>query len=99
MSEIEITDIKKGIGVFTPKPDKPVSFASLSNNLKQAGYTLASADLTVSGKLLNESGKWFLIAGGSGQRFALEGNTAAATAGKLESGASVERRMISDPPI
>jgi hypothetical protein len=37
LKEIEITDIKKGVAVFTPKPDKPVSFAALKATLKSAG--------------------------------------------------------------
>jgi hypothetical protein len=49
MDEIKITDIKHGLGEFVPKPDKAVSFAALKETLKKAGYTLASADITVSG--------------------------------------------------
>jgi Putative MetA-pathway of phenol degradation len=90
LSEIEVTDIKKGLGVFTPKPDKPVSFASLKNNLKQAGYVLASADITVIGKLSNESGKWFLVTDTSGQRFTLEGREVTAVLNKSDNKASVE---------
>jgi len=44
LKEIKVTDIKKGIGVFTPKPGKSVSFAALKETLKKAGYTLAAAD-------------------------------------------------------
>lgn len=73
LSEIEITDIKNGIGAFTPKADKPVSFAALKETLKKAGYTLASAKITVSGKLEKDDSGWSLVAGTSGQRFALEG--------------------------
>jgi hypothetical protein len=29
LNEIEITDIKNGIGVFTPKAEKPISYAAL----------------------------------------------------------------------
>ena len=36
ISEIEITDIKNGVGVFTPKPEKAVSFAALKESLKAA---------------------------------------------------------------
>ena len=42
LKEIEITDIKNGLGVFTPKPGQAVSFAALKEALKKAGYTLAS---------------------------------------------------------
>jgi hypothetical protein len=73
LKEIEITDIKNGIGVFTPKAEKTVSFASLKETLKKAGYTLASAKVTVVGKLEREGSLWSLIADTSGQRFALEG--------------------------
>jgi hypothetical protein len=59
-----------------------VSFASLKNNLKQAGYTLASADITVDGTLVNEGGKWFVVSGTSNQRFALEGKNVATLAAK-----------------
>jgi hypothetical protein len=71
---IQITDIKKGLGVFTPRPDKPVSFADLQTALKKAGYVLDSADLTVSGTLIRENNNWWLVVSSSGQRFALEGD-------------------------
>jgi hypothetical protein len=74
LKEIQVTDIKKGIGVFAPKPDKPVSFAALKATLKKAGYTLDAADITVIGKLSKESKTWFLTVADSGQRFLLEGD-------------------------
>lgn len=80
LNEIEITDIKNGIGVFTPKADKPVSFAALKETLKKAGYTLASAKITVAGKLERDASGWSLVAGTSGQRFALEGDGVDASA-------------------
>ena len=73
LSEIEITDIKNGIGVFTPKAEKPISFAALKETLKKAGYTLTSAKITVNGKLAREAAGWSLIIETSGQRFALVG--------------------------
>jgi hypothetical protein len=73
LNEIEIIDIKNGIGVFTPKAEKPVSFAALKETLKKAGYTLASAKITVNGKLARETAGWSLLIDTSGQRFALEG--------------------------
>jgi len=73
LNEIEITDIKNGIGVFTPKAEKPVSFAALKETLKKAGYTLASAKITVNGKLARDASGWALLSDTSGQRFALEG--------------------------
>jgi hypothetical protein len=54
LKDVKVTDIKKGIGVFTPKPDKPVSFAALKETLKKAGYTLDAADITVVGTLARE---------------------------------------------
>ncbi|HKY27597.1 MAG TPA: hypothetical protein VJM12_06590, partial [Pyrinomonadaceae bacterium] len=90
LKEIEITDIKKGLGVFTPKPDKPVSFAALKATLKDAGYTLDAADITVVGTLDKEGERWVVVAKTSGQKFVLEGpNVEKAIAG-LEIGASFE---------
>ena len=73
LKEIQITDIKKGLGVFTPKPDKAVSFAALKAALKKAGYALDSAEITVTGTLRREGDNWSLIVDPVGQRFALEG--------------------------
>jgi hypothetical protein len=72
LKQIKVTDIKKGLGVFTPLPDKPVSFAELQTALKKAGYVLDTADLTVSGTLIRENNSWWLVVNPSGQRFALE---------------------------
>jgi hypothetical protein len=74
LKEIRVTDIKKGIGVFTPKPDKPVSFAALKETLKKAGYTLDSANITLVGKLSKEDKAWALIVPASSQRFVLDGS-------------------------
>lgn len=73
LSEIEITDIKQGIGVFAPKADQPVSFAALKEALKKAGYTLASARITVAGKIEHDAGGWWIVADTSQQRFSLAG--------------------------
>jgi hypothetical protein len=73
LSEIEITDIKRGLGVFTPKPDQPVSFAALKDALKKAGYALDRAEITVAGTLARDGKGWVLVAEPSGQRFTLEG--------------------------
>jgi hypothetical protein len=73
--EIQITDIKKGIGVFTPKPDKPVSFAALKQTLKKAGYVLDAADITVQGALTHDNEAWILTDELSGQRFVIEGSS------------------------
>jgi hypothetical protein len=75
LKEIEVTDIKKGLAVFTPKPDKPVSFAALQTALKKAGYTLDSAEITLSGRLMRDDKGWGIVVDSSGQRFALEGTT------------------------
>lgn len=71
LKEIRITDLKKGIGVFTPKPGKPVSFGALKSALKKAGYTLDSADITISGTLVHVEMGWVLIEPG-GQRFLMK---------------------------
>ena len=74
LKEIKVTDIKNGIGVFTPKPDKQVSFNALKESLKKAGYTLDSAKLRVVGNLTREEKEWFLVDPLSGQRFAIVGS-------------------------
>jgi hypothetical protein len=74
LKEIKVTDIKKGIGVFTPKPDKPVSFDALKEVLKKAGYTLDTADITITGTLVSDDKGWWIVSNTSEQRFALEGN-------------------------
>ena len=74
LKEIKVTDIKKGIGVFTPKPDQPLSFLALKESLKKAGYTLDSANLRVQGTLVQDGELWFLDNPVSGQRFAIAGN-------------------------
>jgi Putative MetA-pathway of phenol degradation len=73
LKEIQVTDIKKGLGVFTPQPDKPISFIGLQTALKKAGYTLDAAEITVTGNLERDGQTWRLVASPSGQRFALEG--------------------------
>jgi hypothetical protein len=83
LKEIQLTDIKKGLGVFTPKPDKVVSFEALKASLKKAGYTLDTADITIIGTLERDGQNWVLIADPTGQRFSLEGeNLADAQAGE-----------------
>jgi hypothetical protein len=90
LNEIEIIDIKNGVGVFTPKAEKPISFAALKEALKKAGYTLASAKVTVKGELARDAEGWALIAGASGQRFALEGEGAGEAASGAAPNAQVE---------
>ena len=73
LKEIEVTDIKKGLGEFTPKPEKPVSFAALKATLKSAGYVLDRADITVAGSLKKEGDIRVLEVASSGQKFVVEG--------------------------
>lgn len=69
--EIAITDIKGGIGVFTPRASFEVSFAALHTALKKAGYKLGSAEITARGKVMQNENTQFLLVGK--QRFVLEG--------------------------
>ena len=90
LNEIEVTDFEKGLGNFTPKPDKPVSFAALKATLKKAGYTLASADLTVAGTLVKNDRGWAIAVKSSGQRFLLDGPNVESVVGEAKEGATVE---------
>jgi hypothetical protein len=74
LKEIEVTDFKKGLGVFTPKPEKTVSFTALKESLKKAGYTLASADITIAGTLTKSDKGWAIIVPGSSQQIFLAGS-------------------------
>ena len=90
LKEIEITDIKKGLGVFIPKADKFVSFAALKETLKKAGYALDSADITIAGKLVRENEKWMILNESSGQKFYLEGKTLGKLTADIEPNSPVE---------
>ena len=90
LKEIEVTDIKKGLGVFTPKPDKPVSFAALKATLKSAGYLLAAAEITVAGTLDKEGDLWIVTVTSSGQKFVLEGPSVTNTVSGTEAGSPIE---------
>jgi len=90
LKEIEITDIKKGLGVFTPKAEKAVSFAALKATLKSAGYVLDSADITVAGTLSKEGNAWIVTAKPSGQKFVLIGENVANALAGLEDGSAIE---------
>jgi len=85
LKEIELTDIRRGLGEFTPKPDKPVSFAALKATLKSAGYVLDAADITVAGTLDQEGENWVVTIKPSGQKFVLEGPVTG-----LEVGSAIE---------
>jgi hypothetical protein len=87
LKEIELTDIKKGLGEFTPKPDKPVSFAALKSTLKSAGYVLDAADISVAGTLDQEGDSWVVVVKPSGQKFVLEGPNAVTG---FEAGSEIE---------
>ncbi len=73
LDDIKVTDIKKGLGEFAPKPDQAASFAALKTSLKKAGYELASAEITVVGSLLRDNKGWLVEVESSKQRFALIG--------------------------
>lgn len=90
LKEIEVTDFKKGLGVFTPKPDKPVSFAALKDTLKKAGYTLSAADLTVAGTLAKDDKGWAIVVNGSGQRIALAGPNVDQALAEAKTGDTIE---------
>jgi hypothetical protein len=85
LKEIEITDIKKGLGEFTPKPDKAVSFNALKSKLKDAGYVLDAAEITVAGTLDREGDVWTVVLKSSGQKFVLEGPNV-----ELQAGSAIE---------
>jgi hypothetical protein len=90
LKEIEVTDFKKGLGVFTPKPNKPVSFTALKETLKKAGYTLSAADITVSGTLARDDKGWVIVLPGSEQRIALAGPNVDQVLAGAKSGDTIE---------
>jgi hypothetical protein len=90
LKEIKVTDIKRGLGVFTPRAEKQVSFAPLKETLKKAGYLLAGADITATGTLVREGRAEFLVMTVSGQRFALEGADVEQRLNGIAGGSKVE---------
>ena len=90
LEEIKLTDIKKGLGKFVPKADKSVSFAALKSELKKAGYTLDSAEIIVRGTLRKDGALWWLEAGDTKQRFAVEGDDLGRLAPAVAEGSQVE---------
>ena len=90
LTEIQITDFQKGLGAFTPKPDKSVSFAGLKETLKKAGYTLDAADITVAGTLAKGESGWSIVAKGSNQSFLLQGSNVDQVVGKTTVGDQIE---------
>ena len=90
LKEIEVTDFKKGLGIFTPKPDKPVSFAALKQTLKKAGYKLSAADITVAGTVARDEKGWAIVVQQSGQRLILEGPNVDQVLAEAKPGDSIE---------
>ena len=87
--EIQITDIRRGVGFFTPRADRPVSLSVLKAALKKAGYTLDRAEINIVGTLERDGEKWVLVATQSNQRFVLEG----ADVEKILEGATARTRV------
>lgn len=90
IDHIKVTDIKRGLGEFAPKPDKAISFDALKSALKKAGYTLASADVVVEGVLVREDGGLWIESDKSKQRFAIEGDQLNGLIKDIEPGSRVE---------
>jgi len=89
IDDIKVTEIKRGLGVFTPKPGKAASFSALKAALKKAGYTLDSAEITVAGILVRDGG-WSVEVEQSKQRFVIEGDLVQQTMGEIAAGSRVE---------
>ena len=90
IEEIKVIDIKRGIGMFKPKPGKPVSFAALKAALKKAGYTLASAEITLDGTLAGDASGFWIEADTEKQRFELAGENANQVLKGIDAGARIE---------
>ena len=90
LKEIEITDIQQGLGVFTPKPDKSVSFDKLKATLKSAGYVLDSAEMTAKGTLTRTDKGWAIVIESSKQRISLEGPDVDRVLARATEGSTVE---------
>jgi hypothetical protein len=90
IDDIKVTDIKRGLGLFTPKPGKRVSFAALKAALKKAGYTLASAEITVTGTFGRSSSGYSIETETEKQRFELAGDTVNQILEGIDDGARVE---------
>ena len=90
IEEIKITEVKKGLGHFTPKPEKAVSFAVLKDTIKKSGYTLSAAEITVSGTLMRDDAEWEIESEASQQRFSLVGGNLEEVLGGATSGSRIE---------
>jgi hypothetical protein len=90
LKAIEVTDIQKGLGIFTPKPDKAVSFAALKETLKKAGYTLNAAHITLAGTLVKGDKGWAITVQTSNQHFLLVGPNIQEVVSGAAAGSSIE---------
>jgi hypothetical protein len=68
--DMRVTDVKKGHFVFTPRPDRPVSWKVLREEVVKAGYDIEATAIAVRGTLTPEGR---LQASGTGQLFTLAG--------------------------
>ena len=72
--DMKVTDVKKGHFVFTPRPDRPVSWKELHEGIVKAGYDIQGTSIEVRGTLTATSaGELRLQAAGTGQLFTLAG--------------------------
>lgn len=90
LDQIEVFDVKHGLGKFTPRADKPVSFLALKNTLKKSGYKLDSAEITLTGTLAQTDAGWWLEVEEAKQRFALAGSEIEKSLAGLSPGARVQ---------
>jgi len=67
---MQVTDVKKGHFVFTPRADRPASYAELHAAIVKAGYDIEGISIEVHGTLTQEGR---IEASGTGQSFALSG--------------------------
>ena len=67
---MKVTDVKKGHFVFTPRPDRPVSWKEMHEGIVKAGYDIQGTSIEVRGTLTAEGR---LEASGTRQAFALSG--------------------------
>lgn len=91
-SQVEITDLKKGLGVFRPKPGKAVSLTQLANALKDIGYKLADAIITLSGTLERSGEDWIVRSSDAKQLFILRGDKVREVAERIGAGKGVRLR-------
>jgi hypothetical protein len=90
IDEIAITDIKAGIGMFTPKRGKAVSIAALKATLQKAGYSLTSAEITVHGTLAKDLTGFWIETEFAKQRFGLAGEGVNQLLKEIDAGTFIE---------